>query len=157
MKAFLGALLSLCLVSVIETASNNNCAWMLKDINKAKKYRKSSNEIQALRPKRFQTSACLCSDITLLDHFTGLAAGNCLVKDEDFYCYVAHDSQCPDRRESSRKSGLYFSYQACQYKTGVNGEETDGHTRRGQGGYSLLRGGGSTPVFPLRTLAVPLY
>merc|ERR1712109_289772 len=58
---------------------------------------------------------CECN-LLLLEDRGNRYIGNCQVKGRTngrYYCYVNPNSQCRDRRPSSRIKGLYYSYDAC--------------------------------------------
>merc|ERR1712243_62008 len=59
---------------------------------------------------------CSCTDLTIFDQRTETHIGNCLTADRSgrFFCYVQATSGCEDKRSSSRLSGLFYSYQACE-------------------------------------------
>merc|ERR1711915_145933 len=61
-------------------------------------------------------SDCRCTELTIFDKRTETHIGNCLTADRSgrFFCYVQATSGCPDKRSSSRVSGLFFSYEACE-------------------------------------------
>merc|ERR1712119_190157 len=64
-------------------------------------------------------SNCVCSEITLLDSRTQKPLGNCITaapRTRKYYCYVSHTSDCPDKRQSQRADGLYYSYEACDLR-----------------------------------------
>merc|ERR1711915_1111514 len=59
---------------------------------------------------------CTCTELTIFDDRTETNIGNCLTADRSgrFFCYVQSTSGCLDKRSSSRVSGLFFSYEACE-------------------------------------------
>ena len=65
------------------------------------------------------SSSCECNFTEIYDEHLRRNVGNCLVKDpktRDFYCYVDRNSNCRDTKQSSRANGLFYSYEACDYR-----------------------------------------
>lgn len=63
-------------------------------------------------------SPCACSDHTETNK-SGNKIGKCLSTfGGSTWCYVASDSSCPDKKQSSRNNQLYWSISACQQTTG---------------------------------------
>jgi len=60
-------------------------------------------------------SWCECTSLTVWDGRTSQHIGNCLTstRGRGYWCYVSSNTECPDRRPSSRSPGLYYSHRAC--------------------------------------------
>merc|ERR1712062_73327 len=59
---------------------------------------------------------CCCNGSTLLDADGFTAVGECLNKGKNNkkFCYVNHDSPCPDKKRSLRANGAFYSNNACE-------------------------------------------
>jgi len=75
------------------------------------------HQVSSGAPAHRPVTDCKCTAQTIYDGNLGREVGNCLVQDphsHKYYCYVRYSTGCYDKRESSRATGLYWSYYACE-------------------------------------------